>query len=972
MEAYKYFAFISYKREDEKWAKWLQRKLEQFRLPSNLSNRADLPKSLRPIFRDTTELSSGLLEEELELALSNSKYLIVICSPSSSQSQWVGKEVEFFIKTRGIKRVIPFIVRGEIDANTPEKECYPRVLRELPADKELIGININEMGRDAAAIKVVARMLGVDFDSLWQRHQREEKKKSRRIVLASALLTIAALTIAGIMWQQSVALKKSNWKILERQARIVANQARGLLEDGNSYLAALIATESLPADLDNPDKPYSPELESVLRDAWFAPESMCLYADGMVARAVRFSPDGSFLAVGSRDGRIRLWNVDKGELLYVYDDYSGGHADNVPDFCFSHDGRLFMSVAPTGAIIIRDMQSGEPIRQIEPEDTPYAWHFIGAFFSADDKEIIAATVNGSVGRWNVETGEIIKTLIGPTRTSWIFVLSPSEKCCALGSLTTAISVFDLDTGKLLADCSTERLRTLFSPPVFVDDNRVMICNQYGRPLYLLDVRSNQLKIITSELLSTISQERWITFTDAFHTDSRDCLIVCGPNGKVDTLWSRHNASLTCMDVSLDGNRVVTGSSDMTLRIFGQVPPNRITDRAIHFSQPTEAFLAEYSRVRSSLGASIYGWYSPQSTYNRLEDYVMSEDGSYSATISMGRHRLTVWDNKEWSEVFHLDVIDDSYEELEARLEDGKEYNIAHWHTSTNQFDFPQRCLPSDNRSVYVFSPYGYVDEYSVTEKHVLNHFSAYGYVYQAAINMDGSVVAATGGYGKEAKAGPFVDSLLYIWNSHSEKPDLVLTCDEGYGRTTGIDFTPDNKCVLIAGADNSLHLYDVLTGEERIRWGSLPETPEVFCFLPDGNHFIAASSHGLGWLMEIGQDLPLQSYDFSHPGARTLTGLSISDNGKYILTYANTLWSNHVDYIDVWDLATGVKIQEFDLQNPVYVGFSKDSDEIMVVDEQAIVHYIAFPPLKQLLQEQRERFKDRPLSDSERRKYLFE
>lgn len=31
-----YYAYISYKREDELWAKWLQHKLEQYRFPSNL------------------------------------------------------------------------------------------------------------------------------------------------------------------------------------------------------------------------------------------------------------------------------------------------------------------------------------------------------------------------------------------------------------------------------------------------------------------------------------------------------------------------------------------------------------------------------------------------------------------------------------------------------------------------------------------------------------------------------------------------------------------------------------------------------------------------------------------------------------------------------------------------------------------------------------------------------------------------
>ena len=57
-----YFAFISYKREDEKWAVWLQNKLEHYKLPSNMNGRTDLPKEIRPIFRDKSELAGGVLD----------------------------------------------------------------------------------------------------------------------------------------------------------------------------------------------------------------------------------------------------------------------------------------------------------------------------------------------------------------------------------------------------------------------------------------------------------------------------------------------------------------------------------------------------------------------------------------------------------------------------------------------------------------------------------------------------------------------------------------------------------------------------------------------------------------------------------------------------------------------------------------------------------------------------------------------
>lgn len=62
---YKYYAFISYKREDEEWAKWIQYEFEHYHLPSTLNGREDLPTEFRPVFRDTDELSAGNLPAQI-------------------------------------------------------------------------------------------------------------------------------------------------------------------------------------------------------------------------------------------------------------------------------------------------------------------------------------------------------------------------------------------------------------------------------------------------------------------------------------------------------------------------------------------------------------------------------------------------------------------------------------------------------------------------------------------------------------------------------------------------------------------------------------------------------------------------------------------------------------------------------------------------------------------------------------------
>lgn len=186
---YKYFAFISYKREDEKWAKWLQDKLMHYKLPTNIrKQRPELPAVIHPVFRDSTDLSGGVLADVINEALDSSRYLIVICSPRAAQSPWVCKEVVHFIDTGRERNIIPFIIDGEPNSKDIAAECFPEVLRKLSGERELLGININENGRDAAAIKVVARMFNLQFDTLWQRYERDQRRRRLFVVCISLII----------------------------------------------------------------------------------------------------------------------------------------------------------------------------------------------------------------------------------------------------------------------------------------------------------------------------------------------------------------------------------------------------------------------------------------------------------------------------------------------------------------------------------------------------------------------------------------------------------------------------------------------------------------------------------------------------------------------------------------------------------------------------------------------------------------
>ena len=231
-----YFAFISYKREDEKWAKWLANELEHYHLPTT-SNGKIMPKNLRPIFRDVDELSAGNLPEQIFHALSISKNLIVICSPRSAKSKWGNKEVEDFIKIKGgkVDNIYPFIIEGVPSSTIEDKECLPEKLRNLPDKDERLGGDINEQGgRNAAIVKIIAGMLGLGFDYLWQKNEREQRKRRNWLITA---VIVAFLCISGIaywMYCQNQQTQKANRKMMENQARAVAEKTSTLVDHRNS------------------------------------------------------------------------------------------------------------------------------------------------------------------------------------------------------------------------------------------------------------------------------------------------------------------------------------------------------------------------------------------------------------------------------------------------------------------------------------------------------------------------------------------------------------------------------------------------------------------------------------------------------------------------------------------------------------------------------------------------------------------
>ena len=220
---YKYRAFISYSHRDKRFAKWLHRRIENYKIPKSLREKyPNLPKDLkRSVFRDEEELpTSSVLGDNLKYALRNSKKLIVVCSPSAVASKWVNEEIRYFKEIHGEYSVLAIIKDGEPNASRSNiydssLEAFPKSLRyEVSEDGTLSDKETEPLAADArsfwnrekALMKLIAGVLDVDFADLWEREKRERFKR-RVVKTLFALLFIAAVSFGYMKYQENKTIK---------------------------------------------------------------------------------------------------------------------------------------------------------------------------------------------------------------------------------------------------------------------------------------------------------------------------------------------------------------------------------------------------------------------------------------------------------------------------------------------------------------------------------------------------------------------------------------------------------------------------------------------------------------------------------------------------------------------------------------------------------------------------------------------
>ena len=216
---FKYRAFISYSHSDEKWAKWLHRSLESYRVPKHIVGKetpfGPIPERIAPVFRDRDELATATnLGATLTLALEQSAFQIVICSPAAAKSRWVNEEILAFKRLGREHRIFCLLVAGEPGASavegTADQECFPNALiYRMGEDGNLTTTRSEPIAADArpdkdskqdVRLKLVAGMLGIGLDELKQREVHRRQRRLLALVSASIIGMAFTTGLATVAW----------------------------------------------------------------------------------------------------------------------------------------------------------------------------------------------------------------------------------------------------------------------------------------------------------------------------------------------------------------------------------------------------------------------------------------------------------------------------------------------------------------------------------------------------------------------------------------------------------------------------------------------------------------------------------------------------------------------------------------------------------------------------------------------------
>lgn len=852
---FKNFAFISYSHVDMKHAERLDNFLLEFRLPISVKQKyPDRRDKFDDVFRDNTGMGAPKdLTLEIQKQLDQSEYLIVICSPNAVKSDWVSKEIDHFKKNRGLEYIYPFVVDGIVNAKAPNEnlECMPIALRPYNGR----AANISTFSFEHAIIEILATILKVEVDEIWQRHVRLEEERKQK-------------------------LKEQRDKLLKARSRFISEKVYEAIQHSDNHLARRLCLEivSTPSF---PDYPYTPEAESAIREA-SQKHTFRLNGHFKEIFTVQFSPDGKSVISTSKDNSVRVWDVACGKCTTVIT----GESDYHTSASYSPDGKNIVIASRDNYIHIHDSITGSEIKRLDGQ----SFIIESIAYSPNGLRLASVSRDNILQVWDIEKGKSIFEYKG-TYDFWgpkynsnrlnSTIFSPDGNSILIPH-NDIIQIWDIENNNSqeIGTCDGKIKKVLYSPN---GEYILAVSNNYTMYIWIAN---------NKELLRTYKNEEQIIRNVHFANDSSSIYIDYKTGfikwNFVSDVKTEYDANVfPVQSIYFSKNKIIVAGS-----------------------RSNELFVKEISIDKCY--KTLWG------NDNHIISMEYSDDGG--RIISSSSNCICVWDNNTGERLQRINgyALKAGLDSLEAKAYTIGDKTFQIWDIPSGQ------CLRS-------FSGHDLMTDCPI------------------AMSRNGKRIATTCG------------NVVYTWNVYSiKKIKCAKTLVSEYGGTDCACFSPDGNMLAVASCTNkNIYIWDI--GNEEIKLEMKGHTSSIrsINYSIDGKKIVTASYDGSIriWSTETGVCELVLNYSTEN--------VEFNHNGKQIIFVSGGISS-------IWDVETGIKIQDIEVNNVELATFSPDDKTVAIATTDNSIILYPVIPFKELTEYTYERYKEFPITPEERKKYYLE